>query len=172
MPQNKAFSQATRWLASGPFYMTAASTQGFERDGFQVCRLDCFKEAARKASPIVLESVMSVDIVVPEEHLGKMIGELNGRRGRVENMERRNASATIQAAVPLSELLRSSAHGKPAYPMRFAGYEPAPRAGWDEADGAGVTANRPKAREMEEKQLGPPEVEPNKCETVVAVPNH
>ena len=162
MPQNKAFYAGYEMvgfravLYDGSFHPKDSNEMAFRFAGSIA-----FKEAARKASPIVLEPVMSVDIVVPEEHLGKMIGELNGRRGRVENMERRNASATIQAAVPLNELLRSSAHGKPAYPMRFAGYEPAPRAGWDEADGAGVTANRPKGpRDGRGAASAQPEVEP------------
>ena len=102
-----------------------------------------FKEAARKALPIVIEPVMSIQAEVPEKYLSSVVGEMNDRRGRIESMEHRNASVTIQAIVPLAELLRSSAYGKPAYPMRFAGYEPAPHGGWSGSDGAAVTANKP-----------------------------
>lgn len=103
-----------------------------------------FKEAARKASPIILEPVMSIDVEVPEEHSGSVIRELNDRRGRIEDVEHQNGSVAIQAFVPLAELLRSSKNRRPNYPMRFARYEPAPPGGWNDGDGAGVTANKPK----------------------------
>jgi elongation factor G len=102
-----------------------------------------FKEAARKASPIVMEPVMSIEAEVPEKYLSRVVGEMNDRRGRIESMEHRNASVTVQAMIPLAELLRSSTHGAATYQMRFAGYEPAPRSGWNRDDGAGVTANKP-----------------------------
>ncbi len=102
-----------------------------------------FKEAARKASPIVLEPVMSVEAEVPEKYLSSVVREMNDRRGRIEGVDNRNASVAIQATIPLAELLQSSARGRPAYPMRFAGYEPAPHGGWGGSDGSGVTANKP-----------------------------
>jgi elongation factor G len=102
-----------------------------------------FKEAARKAFPIVMEPVMSIEAEVPEKYLSRVVGEMNDRRGRIESMEHRNASVTVQATIPLAELLRSSAHGAASYPMRFARYEPAPHSGWNRDDGAGVTANKP-----------------------------
>jgi elongation factor G len=85
-----------------------------------------FKEAARKASPVLLEPVMAVDVTVPEEHMGAIIGDIKSRRGRIEGMERVGGSQLIKAIVPLAELLSSSAHGGPRYAMRFVGYEPTP----------------------------------------------
>ncbi len=102
-----------------------------------------FKEAACKAYPIVLEPVMSIEVEVPEEFLSKLVDYLNGLRGRIESTESIDGWATIQAIVPLAELLRSNANGGPVYPMRFAGYEPAPPKGWNNGDEAGVTANKP-----------------------------
>jgi elongation factor G len=102
-----------------------------------------FKEAARKAFPVVLEPVMSVEVEVAEENLTDAVGDLNRRRGRIEDVKHRGIFVIYHAIVPLAEMLRSSAHGRPAYPMHFAGYEPALLEGWDNADGAGVTANKP-----------------------------
>jgi elongation factor G len=102
-----------------------------------------FKEAARKASPVVLEPVMSIEAEVPEKLLSNLVGYLNNLRGRIESMEPIDGWVTIQAIVPLAEMLRSSANGGPVYPMRFAGYEPAPPNGWNNSGEAGVTANKP-----------------------------
>jgi elongation factor G len=110
---------------------------------FMIAGSIAFKEAAAKAFPIVLEPVMSVEAAVPERYLGDTVGDLNRRRGRIEGMEHQNAAVTIHAIVPLAEVLRSSAHGRLNYPMRFARYEPAPRRGWNGSDGVGVTANKP-----------------------------
>ncbi len=112
---------------------------------FTIAGSIAFKEAACKASPIVLEPVMSVEAVVPEKSLGAVVGDLNRRRGRIEGMERQNAAVTIHAIVPLAEVLGSSSHGRLNYPMRFARYEPAPRRGWNGSDGVGVTANKPES---------------------------
>jgi elongation factor G len=90
-----------------------------------------FKEAARKASPVLLEPVMAVEVTVPEEFMGVIIGDINSRRGRIEGMEHAAGSQAskamkIRAMVPLVEMLRLSRHGRPDYTMRFAGFEPAP----------------------------------------------
>jgi len=111
--------------------------------GFKIAGSVAFKEAARKATPIVLEPVMSVEVEVEEENLSDAVRDLNGRRGRIEDVKHRGAFVIYYAIVPLAELLRSSARGRPDYPMRFAGYEPAPPGGLDGSDGAGVTANKP-----------------------------
>jgi elongation factor G len=103
-----------------------------------------FKEAARKASPVLLEPVMAVEVTVPEARMGTIIGDIDSRRGRIEGMERVGDSQLIRAIVPLAEMLRSSAHGRPDYSMRFAGYEAATRGGWLGGDEAGVTANNPR----------------------------
>ncbi len=100
---------------------------------FKIAGSMAFKEAARKASPVLLEPVMSVEVVVPEEYMGDIIGDLNARRGRVEGMEHRAGSQVIRAMVPLSEMfgyateMRSRTQGRATYSMHFARYEEAPR---------------------------------------------
>jgi elongation factor G len=92
-----------------------------------------FKEAARKASPVLLEPVMAVEVTVPEEHMGTIIGDINSRRGRIEGMEHAGGSQIIKAIVPLKEMfgyvndIRSSTQGRASYSMQFARYEEAPR---------------------------------------------
>jgi elongation factor G len=100
---------------------------------FKIAGSMAFKEAARKASPVLLEPVMSVEVVVPEEYMGTIIGDLNSRRGRIEGMEHRAGSQVIKANVPLSEMfgyatqMRSATQGRANYSMHFARYEEAPR---------------------------------------------
>ncbi len=100
-----------------------------------------FKEAARKASPVLLEPVMAVEVTVPEEHMGTIIGDINSRRGRIEGMEHAGGSQIIKAIVPLKEMfgyvndIRSSTQGRASYSMQFARYEEAPRMIADEIIG-------------------------------------
>jgi len=100
-----------------------------------------FKEAARKASPVLLEPVMAVEVTVPEEHMGVIIGDINSRRGRIEGMEHVGGSQLIKAIVPLKEMfgyvneIRSSTQGRASYSMQFARYEEAPRMIADEIIG-------------------------------------
>jgi elongation factor G len=100
-----------------------------------------FKEAARKASPVLLEPVMAVEVTVPEEHMGTIIGDINSRRGRIEGMEHQAGSQVIKAIVPLKEMfgyvndIRSSTQGRASYSMQFARYEEAPRMIADEIIG-------------------------------------
>jgi elongation factor G len=100
-----------------------------------------FKEAARKASPVLLEPVMAVEVTVPEEHMGTIIGDINSRRGRIEGMEHVGGSQIIKAIVPLKEMfgyvndIRSSTQGRASYSMQFARYEEAPRMIADEIIG-------------------------------------
>jgi elongation factor G len=103
-----------------------------------------FKEAARKASPVLLEPIMAVEVTVPEEFLGTVIGDINSRRGRIESMEFAAGSQAIKARIPLAELLRSSAHGRPAYAMHFAGYEEVSRFHGSGGDDAAVPAVKPR----------------------------
>ena len=92
-----------------------------------------FKEAARRASPVLLEPVMSVEVVAPEDYAGTIMGDLSSRRGRIEGMEHRAGSQVIKAIVPLAEMfgyathMRSSTQGRAEYSMHFARYEEAPR---------------------------------------------
>jgi elongation factor G len=111
---------------------------------FQIAAAMAFKDAARKACPIVLEPLMAVEVAVKEEFLGATMGDLNSRRGRIESIAQDAGSAVVHATVPLSEMLRSSRYGRPAYFMRFARYEQAPRRQEPGPDGPGVTANQPK----------------------------
>jgi len=100
-----------------------------------------FKEAARKANPVLLEPVMAVEVTVPEEHMGVIIGDINSRRGRIEGMEHLAGSQVIKAIVPLKEMfgyvneIRSSTQGRASYSMQFARYEEAPRMIADEIIG-------------------------------------
>ncbi len=100
-----------------------------------------FKEAARKASPVLLEPVMAVEVTVPEEHMGTIIGDINSRRGRIEGMEHLAGSQVVKAIVPLKEMfgyvndIRSSTQGRASYSMQFARYEEAPRMIADEIIG-------------------------------------
>jgi len=100
-----------------------------------------FKEAARKASPVLLEPVMAVEVTVPEEFMGTIIGDINSRRGRIEGMEHAGGSQLIKAIVPLKEMfgyvndIRSSTQGRASYSMQFARYEEAPRMIADEIIG-------------------------------------
>ncbi len=108
---------------------------------FKIAGSMAIKEAARKASPVLLEPVMAVEVVVPEEFMGTIIGDLNSRRGRIEGMEHRAGSQVIRASVPLKEMfnyatnMRSSTQGRATYSMHFARYEEAPRAVSDEIIG-------------------------------------
>jgi elongation factor G len=101
---------------------------------FKIAGSMAFKEAARKASPVLLEPVMSVEVVVPEEYMGTIIGDLSSRRGRIEGIEHRAGSQVIKAMVPLAEMfgyatnMRSSTQGRATFSMYFSRYEEAPRA--------------------------------------------
>ena len=100
---------------------------------FKIAGSMAFKEAARKASPVILEPVMAVEVVVPEDFAGAIMGDLSSRRGRIEGMEHRAGSQVIKAIVPLAEMfgyathMRSSTQGRATYSMHFARYEEAPR---------------------------------------------
>jgi elongation factor G len=100
---------------------------------FKIAGSMAFKEAARKASPVLLEPVMSVEVVVPEEYMGTIIGDLSSRRGRIEGIEHRAGSQVIKAMVPLAEMfgyatnMRSSTQGRATFSMHFSRYEEAPR---------------------------------------------
>jgi elongation factor G len=102
-------------------------------NAFKIAGSMAFKEAARKASPVLLEPVMAVEVTVPEEFMGTIIGDINSRRGRIEKVGRVGGSQVIKAMVPLKEMfgyvndIRSSTQGRASYSMQFARYEEAPR---------------------------------------------
>ena len=101
---------------------------------FKVAGSMALKDAARKGKPALLEPVMSIEVVVPEEYMGDVIGDINQRRGRVEGMEMRGGSQIIKGYVPLAEMfgyatdLRSRTQGRGSYTMHLHGYEQAPAA--------------------------------------------
>jgi elongation factor G len=92
-----------------------------------------FKEAARKAKAVLLEPVMDVEVVVPEEFMGAVVGDLNSRRGRIASMEARGNAQVVRAHVPLGQMfgyatdVRSMSQGRATYTMQFARYEEVPR---------------------------------------------
>jgi elongation factor G len=105
---------------------------------FKIAGSMAFKEAARKASPVLLEPVMAVEVVTPEDYAGAIMGDLSSRRGRIEGMEHRAGSQVIKAIVPLAEMfgyathMRSSTQGRAEYSMHFGRYEEVPRSVADE----------------------------------------
>jgi elongation factor G len=92
-----------------------------------------FREAAKKANPVLLEPIMSLEVVTPEEFMGDVIGDINSRRGKVQNIERRGNAQVIKAQAPLSEMfgyatdLRSITQGRATYTMQFSHYEEVPK---------------------------------------------
>ena len=96
------------------------------------------KDAAKRANPILLEPVMRVEVTVPEEYMGDVIGDITSRRGHLQSMEARGGTQVINSRVPLSEMfgyatdLRSRTQGRGAYSMHFDRYEPAPSSISDE----------------------------------------
>jgi elongation factor G len=100
---------------------------------FKICSSICFKEACRKARPVLLEPVMRVEVVVPEEYMGTVNGDLSSRRGRLEGTEVRGTTQLIKALVPLSEMfgyateLRSRTQGRGSFTMHFGQYEEVPK---------------------------------------------
>jgi elongation factor G len=99
---------------------------------FKVAGSIAFKEAARRAKPVLLEPIFAVEVVTPEDFLGEVIGDLSRRRGRVEGQERQGNALAVTARVPLSEMfgyatdLRSNTQGRANYTMQFEGYEEVP----------------------------------------------
>jgi len=92
-----------------------------------------FKEAAKKAKPVILEPIMNVEVVTPEEYMGDVIGDINSRRGKIQTMDKRGKAQVIKAQVPLSEMfgyatdLRSKTQGRATYTMQFAHYDEVPK---------------------------------------------
>ncbi len=99
---------------------------------FELCAKAGFRESARKANPILLEPIMKVEVVTPDQYMGEVTGDLNRRRGILEGMDNRNNAQVIKAKVPLSEMfgyvtqLRSLTSGRASSTMEFSHYAPAP----------------------------------------------
>jgi len=114
-------------LVDGKYHDTDSSEIAFKVAGSLA-----FKEAARRAKPVLLEPVFAVEVVTPEDYMGDVIGDLNRRRGRVEGMEQRGNARVVTAHVPLSEMfgyatdVRSMTQGRATYTMQFDRYEEVP----------------------------------------------
>lgn len=115
-------------LYDGSYHEVDSSEMAFKIAGSMA-----FKEAAKKAKPVLLEPIMSVEVVTPEEYMGDVMGDLNARRGRIQSMEKRGNSQVIRVEVPLSEMfgyatdLRSKTQGRATYTMQFSRYEEVPK---------------------------------------------
>jgi elongation factor G len=100
---------------------------------FKIAGTMGFKEALRQAAPVLLEPIMAVEVVTPEDYMGDVIGDLNSRRGKVGQMEQRGNNQVVTAEVPLSEMfgystdLRSKTQGRATYTMQFHSYQQTPR---------------------------------------------
>ena len=116
-------------LVDGDYHDVDSSEMAFKIAGTMG-----FKEAVRKAAPIMLEPIMAVEVVTPEDYMGDVIGDLNSRRGRVGQMEQRGNNQVVSAEVPLSEMfgyatdLRSKTQGRATYTMQFHSYQQTPKA--------------------------------------------
>jgi len=100
---------------------------------FRIAGSMAFKDATAKANPVILEPVMAVEVVVPEDFSGSVFGDLNSRRGKIQGMDSRAGAQIITATVPLAEMfgyatdLRSMTQGRATYTMQFSHYEPVPQ---------------------------------------------
>lgn len=100
---------------------------------FRIAAAQAFREGMKKADPVLLEPIMKVEVVVPEEYMGDVMGDINSRRGRIEGMELRGNAQVIRAYVPLAEMfgyatdLRSKTQGRGTYTMQFDHYEEVPK---------------------------------------------
>ncbi|MFZ7134694.1 MAG: elongation factor G [Eubacteriales bacterium] len=100
---------------------------------FKIAGSMAFKDGCKKANPIILEPVFKIEVTVPEEYMGDIMGDISSRRGRIEGMELRNGAQIIRGYVPLSEMfgyatdLRSKTQGRGVYTMQFAHYEEVPK---------------------------------------------
>jgi elongation factor G len=114
-------------LTDGAYHEVDSSEMAFKIAGSMA-----FKEAARKASPALLEPMMAVEVVTPEANMGDVIGDLNSRRGMIQAMEERGGARVVRALVPLSEMfgyvgdLRSRTQGRASYTMVFDSYAEVP----------------------------------------------
>jgi len=114
-------------LLDGAYHDVDSSEMAFKIAGSMA-----FKAAARKASPVLLEPMMAVEVTTPEENMGDVIGDLNSRRGQIQAMEERNGIRVVRALVPLSEMfgyvgdLRSKTQGRANYSMQFDSYAEVP----------------------------------------------
>jgi len=115
-------------LYDGSYHDVDSSEMAFKLAGSMA-----FKEGAKKANPVILEPIMKVEVEIPEEYMGDVIGDLNRRRGQINSMEDRHGNKIVNAFVPLAEMfgystdLRSATQGRGTYAMEFDHYEEVPK---------------------------------------------
>jgi elongation factor G len=115
-------------LIDGSYHDVDSSEMAFKIAGSMA-----FKEAIRRAQPVLLEPIMDVEVVTPSDYMGDVIGDLSSRRGKVGGMTQRGDAQVIGASVPLSEMfgystrLRSLTQGRAVYSMQFSRYEEVPK---------------------------------------------
>ena len=120
-------------LYDGKFHAVDSDAVSFEIAGRMA-----FRDAARRANPALMEPIMAVEVITPEEYMGDVIGDLNSRRGRIQSMGQRQDAQVIKALVPLSEMfgystdMRSITQGRAIYSMQFEQYEEVPKSIADE----------------------------------------
>jgi len=115
-------------LIDGSYHDVDSSEMAFKIAGSM-----CFKDAVKRAKPVLLEPIFDVEVVTPEDHMGDVIGDLSGRRGQIESMDQRGTDRIVTAQVPLSEMfgyattLRSRTQGRATYTMQFNSYQEVPK---------------------------------------------
>ncbi len=118
----------TTELTFGSFHEVDSSEMAFK-----ICASICFKEGMKKAGAVILEPIMDVEVTVPEEYMGDIIGGLNAKRGRINEMTDRSGAKLVRAEVPLAEMfgysteVRSSSQGRANYSMQFSHYAEVPK---------------------------------------------
>ena len=121
-------------------------------DLFKIAGSMAFKKAAEKAEPVLLEPVMEVEVVTPQEFMGDVIGYLSARRGKILSMENRAGAQVIEARVPLATMfgyatrLRSITQGRATYTMQFGAYEPVPQSVHEELIARNSEGEEPRPR--------------------------
>jgi elongation factor G len=115
-------------LVDGKYHDVDSSALAFE-----IAAKACFREGMKKASPIILEPIMDVEVTTPQDHVGDVVGDLNRRRGQIQNQESSGSTIIVRAQVPLKEMfgyishLRSMTKGRASFTMQFHHYDPVPR---------------------------------------------
>src|SRR5246500_4052276 len=115
-------------LVDGKYHDVDSSALAFE-----IAAKACFREGMKKASPIILEPIMDVEVTTPQDHVGDVVGDLNRRRGMIQNQESSGSTVIVRAHVPLKEMfgyishLRSMTKGRASFTMQFHHYDPVPR---------------------------------------------
>jgi elongation factor G len=115
-------------LVDGKYHDVDSSALAFE-----IAAKSCFREGMKKAAPIILEPIMDVEVTTPSDHVGDVVGDLNRRRGQIQNQESAGSTVIVRAHVPLKEMfgyisdLRSMTKGRASFTMQFHHYDPVPR---------------------------------------------